>query len=184
MRSVIEDADPAGVETIVAQQFEYAGRIWAAGLVPILEPEVSVASPHKDQAELLLRDAVGAPGRRPARRRDHHAEADDPHSARPLRRTRRQPRGVCGCSRCRAAMPATRPARRLAADPGLIASFSRALLEGPHRQPDRRTVRRPTGGVDQLKSTRRRWTSRPPAPEVRGLPGQAGRARRVGVASP
>jgi fructose-bisphosphate aldolase class I len=58
MRSVINDASEAGVAAIVAQQFDYAGRIRAAGLVPILEPEVSIKSPHKEYAETLLRDAI------------------------------------------------------------------------------------------------------------------------------
>src|ERR1700722_8495159 len=58
MRSVIHDADEAGISAIVDQQFGYASRILAAGLVPILEPEVSISSPHKEQAETLLRDAV------------------------------------------------------------------------------------------------------------------------------
>jgi fructose-bisphosphate aldolase, class I len=58
MRSVIKDADPSGVIAVVDQQFEYAARISAAGLVPVLEPEVSIDSPHKDEAELLLRDAL------------------------------------------------------------------------------------------------------------------------------
>jgi fructose-bisphosphate aldolase class I len=58
MRSVINDASEAGVAAIVAQQFDYAGRIRAAGLVPILEPEVSIKSPHKEYAESLLRDAI------------------------------------------------------------------------------------------------------------------------------
>ena len=60
MRSVINDADQDGVAAIVDQQFEYAARISAAGLVPILEPEVSINSPHKDEAETLLRDALQA----------------------------------------------------------------------------------------------------------------------------
>src|SRR5487761_744498 len=51
MRSVINDANQAGISAIVDQQFEYAARIMAAGLVPILEPEVSIASPGKEQAE-------------------------------------------------------------------------------------------------------------------------------------
>src|ERR1041385_856138 len=50
MRSVINDAAEAGVTAIVDQQFDYAGRIMAAGLVPIIEPEVSISSPPKDQA--------------------------------------------------------------------------------------------------------------------------------------
>ena len=58
MRSVINDAAEAGVTAIVDQQFDYAGRILAAGLVPIIEPEVSISSPHKEQAELLLHDAI------------------------------------------------------------------------------------------------------------------------------
>jgi fructose-bisphosphate aldolase class I len=58
MRSVIKDASETGIAAIVEQQFDYAERIRAAGLVPILEPEVSIASPHKEQAESLLRDAI------------------------------------------------------------------------------------------------------------------------------
>src|SRR5262249_23937063 len=58
MRSVINDADEAGIASIVDQQFGYASRILAAGLVPIIEPEVSISSPHKDEAETLLRDAI------------------------------------------------------------------------------------------------------------------------------
>ncbi len=58
MRSVINDADKDGVMAIVDQQFEYGARISAAGLVPILEPEVSIGSPRKEDAETLLRDAV------------------------------------------------------------------------------------------------------------------------------
>jgi fructose-bisphosphate aldolase class I len=58
MRSVINDADKDGVAAIADQQFEYAARISAAGLVPILEPEVSIHSPRKDEAETLLRDEL------------------------------------------------------------------------------------------------------------------------------
>src|SRR5580698_3601911 len=59
MRSVIKDANEAGIAAIVDQQIDYARRIMAAGLVPIMEPEVSIDSPHKEQAEILLRDALG-----------------------------------------------------------------------------------------------------------------------------
>jgi fructose-bisphosphate aldolase class I len=58
MRSVIKDANEAGIAAIVDQQFEYGDRIRAAGLVPILEPEVSISSPRKAEAESLLRDAI------------------------------------------------------------------------------------------------------------------------------
>jgi fructose-bisphosphate aldolase, class I len=129
MRSVINDANEAGIVAIVDQQFEYASRILAAGLVPILEPEVSISSPHKEQAETLLRDAIskhlevlpeGAivmlkvtiptqPGL--------YAElASDPRILRIVALSG-------GYSRDEACA-------LLARDPTLIASFSRALLEG------------------------------------------------------
>jgi fructose-bisphosphate aldolase class I len=58
MRSMIKDADQDGVSAIVDQQFGYAARISAAGLGPIIEPEVRITSPHEDEAETLLRDAL------------------------------------------------------------------------------------------------------------------------------
>jgi fructose-bisphosphate aldolase class I len=58
MRSVIKDANPAGVEAVVDQQFEVASQILAAGLVPIIEPEVDINSPTKTEAEGLLRDRI------------------------------------------------------------------------------------------------------------------------------
>ena len=54
MRSVIRVADPDGVRRVVDQQFEIAERIRAAGLVPIVEPEVDIHSPQKREAEDLL----------------------------------------------------------------------------------------------------------------------------------
>ncbi len=129
MRSVIKDANEAGISAIVDQQFEYADRIRAAGLVPIMEPEVSISSPHKEQAETLLHDAIakhvealpeGAtvmvkitiptqPGR-------YGDLASDPRVLRVVALSG-------GYSRDEACA-------RLARDPTLIASFSRALLEG------------------------------------------------------
>lgn len=58
MRSVIKLANPAGVKAVVDQQFEVGRQICAAGLVPIIEPEVDINSPEKAQAEGLLRDAM------------------------------------------------------------------------------------------------------------------------------
>ncbi len=60
MRSVIKEANPAGVEAVVAQQFEVAQQILGAGLVPIIEPEVDINSSTKAEAEALLRDAIAA----------------------------------------------------------------------------------------------------------------------------
>jgi fructose-bisphosphate aldolase class I len=58
MRSVIKRGDPKGVAAVVDQQFEIASRIVAAGLVPIIEPEVDIHAPDKPEAERLLRDAL------------------------------------------------------------------------------------------------------------------------------
>ncbi len=129
MRSVIGDANEAGISAIVDQQCEYASRITAAGLVPIIEPEVSIASPHKEQAETLLRDAiakhVGALPEGatvmlkitiPTRPGLYGELAADPRVLRIVALSG-------GYSRDKACT-------LLARDPTLIASFSRALLEG------------------------------------------------------
>ena len=58
MRSVIKDANPQGVKNVVEQQFEVAGQIIEAGLVPIIEPEVDINSPRKAEAEALLKDVL------------------------------------------------------------------------------------------------------------------------------
>jgi fructose-bisphosphate aldolase class I len=58
MRSFIHEADRAGIAAIVDQQFAVGRQIQAAGLVPILEPEISIASPDKAAAEALLKSAI------------------------------------------------------------------------------------------------------------------------------
>ena len=60
MRSVIKQANAAGVKAVVDQQFEIGRRIVAAGLVPIIEPEVDIHCPDKAAAEDLLHDAIMA----------------------------------------------------------------------------------------------------------------------------
>jgi fructose-bisphosphate aldolase class I len=57
-RSVIKQANPAGIKNIVAQQFEWAAQIIAAGLVPIVEPEVDIHCPDKAKAEDLLKAGI------------------------------------------------------------------------------------------------------------------------------
>jgi len=129
MRSVIKDANEAGIGAIVEQQFRYGDRIRAAGLVPILEPEVSIASTHKEQAETLLRDAISKHVEAlPAEamimvkltiptQRDLYADlAADPRVLRVLALSG-------GYSRDEACA-------LLVHDHAMIASFSRALLEG------------------------------------------------------
>jgi len=58
MRSVIKQANAAGIQQIVNQQFELAEQIIAAGLVPIVEPEVDIHCPDKAKAEKLLKAAI------------------------------------------------------------------------------------------------------------------------------
>ncbi len=129
MRSVIKDADKDGVNAIADQQFEYGATITAAGLVPILEPEVSIDSPRKDEAEKLLRDALQAHVHAltvdaiimlkltiPTQPGLYADLAADPRVLRILALSG-------GYSRDKAC-------DLLGGDPGMIASFSRALLEG------------------------------------------------------
>jgi fructose-bisphosphate aldolase class I len=129
MRSVIKDANEAGVAAIVDQQFRYARQILAAGLVPIMEPEVSISSPRKEQAETLLRDAIAKhiatlPDDAtvmikvtiPTRPGLYGELSSDPHILRIVALSGGYTRDeACAL---------------LARDPTLIASFSRALLEG------------------------------------------------------
>ena len=58
MRSVIKHGNPAGIDAIVEQQFEIARQIIAAGLVPIIEPEVDIHCPDKAAAEERLKAAI------------------------------------------------------------------------------------------------------------------------------
>jgi fructose-bisphosphate aldolase, class I len=58
MRSVIKLANPAGVKAVADQQFEIGRRILAAGLMPIIEPEVDIHSLQKAEAEALLKAAI------------------------------------------------------------------------------------------------------------------------------
>jgi fructose-bisphosphate aldolase class I len=58
MRSFIKQANQAGIKDIVNQQFEIADQIIAAGLVPIVEPEVDIHAPDKAKAEALLKAAI------------------------------------------------------------------------------------------------------------------------------
>lgn len=58
MRSVIKKASPAGIARVVKQQFEVAAEIVAAGLVPIIEPEVDINNVDKAECEVILRDEI------------------------------------------------------------------------------------------------------------------------------
>lgn len=58
MRSVIANADRTGIAAIVKQQFEFGRQILGHGLVPIIEPEILIKSPTKQEAEAILRDEI------------------------------------------------------------------------------------------------------------------------------
>ncbi|ANT59197.1 class I fructose-bisphosphate aldolase [Salipiger sp. CCB-MM3] len=69
-RSVIHEANAEGIEAVVAQQFEVGRMVIAAGMVPILEPEVNIHSESKDEAEALLEASL-------AKHLDTLAEGED-----------------------------------------------------------------------------------------------------------
>ena len=127
MRSVVKLANPRGIQGIVDQQFEAADRILEAGLVPILEPEIDIHSPEKEPAEEMLRERIaahldGLSGDRQVMLKLSIPTQDGFYT--PLIAHPRVLRVVAlsgGYSREEAN-------ERLARNPGLVASFSRALI--------------------------------------------------------
>ncbi len=129
MRSVIRLANDAGVQSAVDQQFEVGRQILAAGLVPILEPEIDIHSPNKAEAERLLKPAIlerlGALGA------DQHVmlkltlpEVDDFYAdlvAHP---------NVLRVVALSGGYSREEANARLSRQHGVVASFSRALTEG------------------------------------------------------
>ncbi len=128
MRSVINLASNDGIAAIAAQQFEVGARIAEHGLMPILEPEVSIKSPDKPGAEAILlaeltKNLDAAPNG--PRVMFKLTLPDVPDLYLPLTKHRRVARIVAlsgGYTRAVAC-------QRLAANHGMIASFSRALVE-------------------------------------------------------
>jgi fructose-bisphosphate aldolase class I len=128
MRSVINLASKGGIAAVVAQQFEVAAQIAAHGLMPIIEPEISIKSPDKGGAEAILRaEILGRLDALPEGRQVmlKLTIPDAPDFYLPLVNHKRVARVVAlsgGYTRADAC-------RRLAANHGMIASFSRALAE-------------------------------------------------------
>ncbi len=129
MRSVIDAASPSGIAANVAQQFDIAKRILAHGLVPIIEPEVTISIPDKAGAESMLRDElIGQLDKLPddvqVMLKLTLPETDNLYAdvvAHP--RVMRVVALSGGYSRAEANA-------RLARNSGVVASFSRALTEG------------------------------------------------------
>ena len=129
MRSVISQAVPEGISRVVDQQFEYALQILKSGLVPIIEPEVDIHSTDKSQSEVLLKQELlrhldTLPDGSNVMLKLSIPTVDGFYSD--LMQHPRVLRIVAlsgGYSQAEAN-------ERLARNPGLIASFSRALAEG------------------------------------------------------
>jgi len=129
MRSVIKSANATGIKKVVAQQFEIGRQIVAAGLTPIIEPEVDINAPDKAAAEAILRDQLQAHLDKLSSDELVIFKLTLPEQANFYADLLKHPnllRMVAlsgGYSRDEAN-------RRLAQNNGMIASFSRALTEG------------------------------------------------------
>jgi fructose-bisphosphate aldolase class I len=129
MRSVVKTANPAGVEAVVAQQFEFGIRIVEAGLVPIIEPEVDINSPEKAATEKLLKSAIlahldGLADGQLVMLKLTLPEADNFYTA-----CIEHPR-VLKVVALSGGYSRDEANQRLARQNGMVASFSRALTEG------------------------------------------------------
>jgi fructose-bisphosphate aldolase class I len=129
MRSVIKHANPAGIKNVVQQQFEVAGRIINAGLVPIVEPEVDIHCPDKATAEGLLKAAIleklnGLPAGQHVMLKVTLPEQDDFYAD-----CVRHPK-VVRVVALSGGYTQKEANAQLRKNHGVVASFSRALLEG------------------------------------------------------
>jgi len=132
IRSVVKHANAAGITAVLDQQFMYAGKILDAGLVPIVEPEVDIKAPDKAEAEEMLKAGIverldGVPADRQVMLKISIPTVEGFYTD--LLTHPKVLRVVAlsgGYSRDEAD-------RLLARNPGLIASFSRALTEGLRR---------------------------------------------------
>jgi fructose-bisphosphate aldolase class I len=129
MRSVINMANASGIDAIVKQQFEVGKEIIAGGLVPIIEPEVSIKSPQKAEAEEILKKSLLDYANNLSGDQNIMLKLSIPTKANLYKELVDHPRVVRvvalsgGYSREEAN-------RLLALNSGVIASFSRALAEG------------------------------------------------------
>ena len=128
-RSVIKQANADGIGAIVTQQFEVADQVLAAGLVPIIEPEVDIHCPDKAEAEGMLKAAI-------LKRLDEVPEGrlvmlklTIPDEDNLYRECIEHPK-VLKVVALSGGYSRDEANERLARQNGMIASFSRALLEG------------------------------------------------------
>ena len=129
MRSFIRQANAAGIKAIVSQQFEVAGQIIAAGLLPIIEPEVDIHCPERAKAEEFLKAAIlkeldELPADQSVMLKLTIPEQDDFYAD-----CIRHPR-VLRVVALSGGFARAEANDRLRRNHGIVASFSRALVEG------------------------------------------------------
>ncbi|MEM8979383.1 MAG: fructose bisphosphate aldolase [Pseudomonadota bacterium] len=129
MRSVVDGANAAGVKAIVAQQFEVGQQILGHGLVPILEPEVTISIDDKAETEELLRDAIMTQLDALSSDQDVMLKLTLPEEANHYKPLVDHPR-VMGVVALSGGYSRAEANARLAQNTGVVASFSRALTEG------------------------------------------------------
>ena len=129
MRSVIKTANADGINAVVDQQFEIGRRIVAAGLVPIIEPEVDINSPQKAAIEELLKTALMAQLDRLDAQQLVMLKLTLPEQDNFYNSWIQHP-NVLKVVALSGGYSREEANRRLAAQNGMVASFSRALTEG------------------------------------------------------
>lgn len=129
MRSVIKEANPEGIKKVVDQQFEVAKQILAAGLVPIVEPEVDIHSKEKDKSETLLKEAILRELDALDENQNVMLKLTIPNVANFYKELIEHPR-VVRVVALSGGYKREDANEKLAANEGLIASFSRGLSEG------------------------------------------------------
>jgi fructose-bisphosphate aldolase class I len=149
-RSVINLANAQGIEAIVAQQFEVARQVLRAGLVPIIEPEVNIKSPERAEADALLLGSL-------LRAVDTLGEGEEvmlklsiPAQAGLFQPLVDHPR-VLRVVALSGGFSRTEACAQLARNPGMIASFSRALLSDLRHGMDDEDFNRSLGAaIDEI----------------------------------
>ncbi|WP_203340856.1 fructose bisphosphate aldolase [Planococcus beijingensis] len=129
MRSVIKEANPEGIKKVVEQQFEVGKQILAAGLVPILEPEVDINSTDKEQIEQILKEEMLKHLDQLSEDQNVMIKITIPTVDNFFKELIDHPR-VLRVVALSGGYKRDDANQKLAANEGLIASFSRALSEG------------------------------------------------------
>lgn len=129
MRSVIKAANKEGIKEIVDQQFEYGHKIFAKGLVPILEPEVDINIPDKEEAEELMKQEILKHLNELPKEEMIMLKLSIPTKDDFFAELINHPR-VLRVLALSGGYSREKSVDLLKRNPGLIASFSRALLEG------------------------------------------------------